>query len=357
ASGKFYLCTVCKKRFHARSHVAYHAYCNGQSKPYACVLCPQSFASQSHYKYHMRVHRNERPYVCDVCGQNFVQTSKLQRHKLKHTKEKKHTCVQCNKAFTNMTALRKHMLIHTEERPYACPTCGRRFRDNSNFQKHVKKHNNCEYVAINASLNTNIRQEDAGDTYSKPFRCKVCERNFRRKDNLERHIRNTHPTYTASAAVECDQTALRLTSSHTEVKLDESEEKTKLQSLNPLPPLPIELIQTLASQNPEEIDKSYILVANNARQSVIVGKPTAIEKQTDVDSPCEYVHKIRKANSMAHQKKIQLPPIDETKMRELTSEASLNNCIVTPPKDKMKFIKILYEDDDVKEAEPSAEAP
>lgn len=85
-----------------------------------------------------------------------------------------------------------------------------------------------------------------------------------------------------------------------------------------------------------------------------MGKPTVIEKQTD--SPCEYVHKIRKANSMAHQKKIHLPPIDETKMRELTSEASLSNCIVTPPKDKMKFMKILYEEDDVK-AEHSLEAP
>lgn len=101
------------------------------------------------------------------------------------------------------------------------------------------------------------------------------------------------------------------------------------------------------------MDKAYILVANNARQSVIVGKPV-IDKASD--SPCEYVHKIRKANSMAHQKKIQLPPIDETKMRELTSEASLNHCIVTPPKDKMKFRKILYEDDDVKEAEPSVDA-
>ncbi|KOB68120.1 Uncharacterized protein OBRU01_18843, partial [Operophtera brumata] len=191
ASGKFYLCTVCKKRFHARSHVAYHAYCNGQSKPYACVLCPQSFASQSHYKYHMRVHRNERPYVCDVCGQNFVQTSKLQRHKLKHTKEKKHTCVQCNKAFTNMTALRKHMLIHTEERPYACPTCGRRFRDNSNFQKHVKKHNNCEYVAINKAFTnmTALRKHMLIHTEERPYACPTCGRRFRDNSNFQKHVK------------------------------------------------------------------------------------------------------------------------------------------------------------------------
>lgn len=140
ANGKMFLCTVCKKKFHARSQVAYHAYCNGQRKPYQCPECNKTFATMSHYKYHMRVHRNERTYACDVCGEGFFQMSKLQRHKLKHTKEKKFACSECNKAFNNLTSLRKHGLTHTDERPYACPTCGSRFRDSSNLRKHVRKH-------------------------------------------------------------------------------------------------------------------------------------------------------------------------------------------------------------------------
>ncbi|XP_021195541.3 zinc finger protein 557 isoform X1 [Helicoverpa armigera] len=378
ANGKMFLCTVCKKKFHARSQVAYHAYCNGQRKPYQCPECNKTFATMSHYKYHMRVHRNERTYACDVCGEGFFQMSKLQRHKLKHTKEKKFACSECNKAFNNLTSLRKHGLTHTDERPYACPTCGSRFRDSSNLRKHVRKHERkCLCGAWSCSRcgplaarrphacprcpqafhsRKDMRRHAAVHTDSKPFRCKVCSRRFRRKDNLERHIRNTHPDYVPATAVDCDEAALKQirANGHTN-KLDDyqKDEKTKLEILNPLPPLPQEEIQKHMHENttkPEKpvepditIDKSYILVANNARQSVIVGNKTANVEPKPVTSPsqeCEYVHKIRKASI------IPLPPIDLRKMIELEEQTNLNNLdLGAPPKDKKTlYEKILYGD-------------
>lgn len=150
ANGKTFLCTVCKKKFHAPSQVAYHAYCNGQRKPYQCPECNKTFATMSHYKYHMRVHRNERTYSCDVCGEGFFQMSKLQRHKLKHTKEKKFACNECNKAFNNLSSLRKHGLTHTDERPFSCPACGTRFRDSSNLRKHNMRKHGSALAAVGA---------------------------------------------------------------------------------------------------------------------------------------------------------------------------------------------------------------
>ncbi|XP_035440682.2 zinc finger protein 660 [Spodoptera frugiperda] len=397
ANGKTFLCTVCKKKFHAPSQVAYHAYCNGQRKPYQCPECNKTFATMSHYKYHMRVHRNERTYSCDVCGEGFFQMSKLQRHKLKHTKEKKFACNECNKAFNNLSSLRKHGLTHTDERPFSCPTCGTRFRDSSNLRKHnMRKHERkcacggwggcvrpgCSggdggggAAGRSASRRTyqcprcprafhsgkDMRRHAAVHTDSKPFRCKVCSRRFRRKDNLERHIRNTHPEYVPATAVDCDETILKqIQANGHSTKLDDyqKDEKFKLKIMNPLPPLPDELMQKHMHETDkkqenadedEKIDKSYILVANNARQSVIVGNKTATVEKTVANSPehCEYVHKIRKASI------IPLPPIDVRKMIELEEQTNLNNLdLGTPPKDKKTlYEKILYGDRDKKDSE------
>lgn len=189
-------------------------------------------------------------------------------------------------------------------------------------------------------------------TDTKPFRCKVCHHRFRRKDNLERHIRNTHPTHTTSSAVECDESALK--EIITEVP-EKNDEKKQLKKLNPLPPLSQEVIEKhMSEKTTEEIDKSYILVANNARQSVIVDKWSAkVEKAPSPSPECEYVHKIRKANSMASQKKIPLPPIDERKMIELNEKSSLTNWEVgAPPKESQKLYEmILYGDGEKKDSE------
>ncbi|CAB3246979.1 unnamed protein product [Arctia plantaginis] len=410
ANGKCYECTVCNKKFHARSQVAYHAYCNGQRKPYQCPDCNKSFATQSHYKYHMRVHRNERTYSCEVCGDSFFQMSKLQRHKLKHTKEKKFVCNQCEKAFNNLTSLRKHGLTHTEERPYPCATCGRCFRDSSNYRKHVAKHekkcacggwsgwgscgrgacagrgartaggarrpHQCPRCPQAFHSSKDMRRHAAVHTDSKPFRCKVCNRRFRRKDNLERHIRNTHPDYSPSSAVECDEAALiEIANGNTVLKQNyENDEKIKLEKGNPLPPLPPDVIQKhmyengnkneaekcdknnietsdkMNSERSEEtgIDTSYILVANNARQSVIVNKKAVVEtKPSSPKDVCEYVHKIRKAST------VRLPPIDMSKMFELEEQTHLNNLeFGTPAKEKKTvYEKILYGDKDKRENE------
>ncbi|XP_063827219.1 zinc finger protein 62 homolog [Ostrinia nubilalis] len=183
ANGRCYVCTVCNKRFHARSQVAYHAYCNGQRKPFQCPECTKSFATHSHFKYHMRVHRNERTYACDVCGDSFFQMSKLQRHKLKHsTEEKKFVCVQCSKGFNNLSSLRKHELTHSEARPYACAICARRFRDSSNYRKHVAKHDDkkCGCGRGCALCAAPVPERRA-------HQCPRCPRAFHSRKDMRRH--------------------------------------------------------------------------------------------------------------------------------------------------------------------------
>ncbi|XP_026498517.1 zinc finger protein 675-like [Vanessa tameamea] len=393
-----YTCTICKKKFYSRSQVCYHAFCNGQKKPHHCQQCKQSFASLSHYKYHMRVHNQERSYTCEVCGAAFYQMSKLKRHRLKHTKEKNYPCNECSKAFNNHSSLRKHMLTHTQERPYVCATCGRRFRDGSNYKKHVDKHKKrcttcgeelredagehrcraggaglrahaCPRCRKAFHSRKDMRRHAAIHSDSKPFRCKACpeERRFRRKDNLERHIRNAHPDCAPSAAAECDLGALQSVARHA-LAADDADppaarlalaspdhcydrtEKIRLEILNPLPPLPQEVIRQhidvavapdakVMNNSESVVDKKSIIEANNARESVIVEKRnTDGDKKVEKMSPeNEYVHKIRKAI-------IPLPPIDQEKFRSV-QRGLIPPSVTTAPSIKNMEIykKILYE--------------
>lgn len=196
-------------------------------------------------------------------------------------------------------------------------------------------------------------------TDSKPFRCKICpeDRRFRRKDNLERHVRNAHPDCSPSAALECDLTALQSLSDAGDSY--EKTEKTRLEILNPLPPLPPEVInqhiddakdqaktntsvhevKTSEPNKPSEctVDKKSIIEANNARESVIVEKKNA---ECEKKAPCpenEYVHKIRKAI-------IPLPPIDQEKFRSVQRGHLPDSGITTMPIKNMEiYKKILYE--------------
>lgn len=90
------------------------------------------------------------------------------------------------------------------------------------------------------------------------------------------------------------------------------------------------------------IDTSYILQANNARQSVIV--ETCTDRKNPSPVP-EYVHKIRKANSMRCQKDTALPPIDPTKIIELETKTTLNNLDIGDPlpKNIETYKNILYD--------------
>lgn len=331
------------------------------SNPIKCPIdgCGKTFTSRSHYKYHMRVHQN----VCDVCKKGFYARHNLNRHMLLHTNERNHICPVCKKGFLSSFILKQHVNIHTGAKPHQCKICGKRFRDRSNYYKHVsnihgakksgmltsqKKRFKCPQCDETFRFGRDVRRHSTVHLESRPFRCKICpDKQFKRKDNLERHIRNYHPNYATSAATEINQDAINKcmelaekTTSKLKPIDKNIEEKNILKTLNPLPPLSKEIIEKHLGEplKADEHDKSYILQANNARESVIVEQKNPVKKE---DSHIGYVHKIRKANSLANKKDIKLPPIDEAKMMEL--EVKKNIGIGSPPRNTDLYKMILYE--------------
>ena len=79
-----------------------------------------------------------RSYLCTVCHKRFTAKSHLTRHSKRHTGENEYLCTQCEKHFSSQSGLQNHMNIHAGK--YKCTECGRCFGDNSRLAVHRRSH-------------------------------------------------------------------------------------------------------------------------------------------------------------------------------------------------------------------------
>lgn len=107
----------------------------------------------------------ERPHRCDQCEKSFKDRSLLIRHKRTHGKERPFSCAHCNKVFLSKSELRRHLTVHSGA-------------STTPFSRDDVISNVCKFRLFPPD--------------EKPFSCEYCQTLFRRKDNLNRHIRHHH---------------------------------------------------------------------------------------------------------------------------------------------------------------------
>lgn len=99
-------CTVCDRKYEARSKLLIHMRSHTQQRPYgmnthfqlnlcllctssaACESCDRAFTVQSNLKRHMRtVHTSVQPYSCRYCDKRFNQRCNVRRHEANHKRK------------------------------------------------------------------------------------------------------------------------------------------------------------------------------------------------------------------------------------------------------------------------------
>ncbi|ODN00684.1 Zinc finger and BTB domain-containing protein 24 [Orchesella cincta] len=203
-----YHCTECDQEFTQEYRRQFHLYCNPQNgnRPFTCNLCPNEFTSRSHYEYHVKSkHTHEKPFRCTICAYQFITKKKLERHMNSHSdnplviRTKFYLCAYCKKRFNNLSNCKKHLRTHTDEKPFECAVCKKAFGQKTTLDVHMRIHEGhrpykCPEPGCDRAFSTNkdCRRHHLCHGNDKPFLCSLCMQCFRRKDNLERHLRNTH---------------------------------------------------------------------------------------------------------------------------------------------------------------------
>ncbi|XP_060908608.1 gastrula zinc finger protein XlCGF57.1-like isoform X1 [Labrus mixtus] len=227
-------CSECSKTFKTKQFLTTHRRLHTGEKPFSCSVCSQRFNIKGNLTNHMRIHTGERPFSCSDCGKRFNRKGSLATHMFVHTSDKPFSCSFCSKRFSQKSGFNLHMAHHRGERPYGCSVCDQRFfwpcqlkrhkcgvgqasengeaetgtdgedcggaepARNSGPERHLQpgtegktENDTCDLKEARErqfSLNSNKKKKKP--TIDKKLHCcSKCDKTFKRKWDLTRHIR------------------------------------------------------------------------------------------------------------------------------------------------------------------------
>lgn len=148
-------------------------------RDFICHICNQELFDYGTLRRHLVTH-GELPFPCKICDKRFKGARKLRAHTLdEHSGGRPYGCVQCDSKFRSLDEYTAHLRRHSgNSEPHVCPNCPRRFAS----ARKLKEHSTSHEIERKSELKKNL--EKFGD-----FECRLCDRRFRKKCDLERHER------------------------------------------------------------------------------------------------------------------------------------------------------------------------
>ncbi|XP_037651258.1 zinc finger protein 235-like [Sebastes umbrosus] len=163
------------------------------NKSFICSECGKTFCGEVNLQSHMRTHTGEKPFSCSFCEKGFTQKGYLANHMTVHTEEKRFLYCVCGKRFAWRYNLKNHECVgdSSQNREAEAPASSSNASDTSKLQTEASPDDCKETGESLTSLKTNdVLEGDAtSDLAERPFSCSECAKRFRRKKNLQEHMR------------------------------------------------------------------------------------------------------------------------------------------------------------------------
>lgn len=162
-----------------------------------CEHCDKTFFNEEDYMSHLNADHLKHP--CDDCSQRFLTREALQEHI--NTEHLKHVCSYCEneKRFATEDALTNH--INREHLKYPCTKCDLRFPSKADLNKHIKENHPTQQTFKCDLCNESFDTEDAlkwHKAHAPQYKCEECTRKNRRKvywhtqELLNKHMQDVH---------------------------------------------------------------------------------------------------------------------------------------------------------------------
>lgn len=185
-------CNVCFKKFYSKESVLEHKkICVPPANVNSCSHCDKLFTDISSLQFHTKIFHPQTQiadshisstnlddsmdvscYKCGHCNRVYYSERSLKHHvKLKHTTDEAVECEICGKVCSNKYYLASHSKIVHNNSWSKCDYCDKQFKSKRNIRRHI------EYTHLGMQR----------------YKCIECETLFKEKRSLRKHVRTKHP--------------------------------------------------------------------------------------------------------------------------------------------------------------------
>ena len=175
---------------------------NSKKGKFSCEICDKVFTWKYNLDIHVfTVHEEKKPFSCSLCNMSFMKKSNFDTHyQSKHAEKSNfYECKKCDIIFLNKEKLDMHIkAVHEEKnssiineviKPYVCTMCDYSCVTRASMKLHFSTTHSEKFGTKKAS---NDSKENQFDSKTEKFMCRLCDKVFNWRKNLENHMKLVH---------------------------------------------------------------------------------------------------------------------------------------------------------------------
>ena len=177
---KIFLCKYCTYKAKNKYHVWRHELTHSDVADYKCDKCDFKTKTPHSLKAHSLYHLGSPRYICDQCQYTSYSGGNFSAHKKTKHGANRHTCDQCGDTFQYLRHLVRHQVNHQAFK-FDCKMCLKQFSRRDKLREHGRK----EHVL-------DEQNENAVKVITKSVSCPECGKLFTASKHLKRHKASAH---------------------------------------------------------------------------------------------------------------------------------------------------------------------
>lgn len=214
-----YKCSHCRVEYFIKENCLHHIKENNCQPVWKrnCPMrnCDLIFDNNNFFMNHMETfHETTYPFFCQNCNKTFQRIREFESHRNYHRRINNSQlnpslpvmCNECGLRFPNNFDLKQHKLdVHEANKKFKCEVCDRKFRREDNMKIHLRTHK---------------KREDDPE-----LQCKICQKYLCSKDSLKLHTKYMHSDEKPCVCEICGHRTRQMGSLQYHMKVRHSDER------------------------------------------------------------------------------------------------------------------------------------